>query len=50
MTSIRVHKAQLGQQACRVLFNRIKNPNAQKVQLIVEPELILRASVRNIRS
>lgn len=48
MTSIRVHKAQLGQQACRVLFNRLRNPNAQKVQLILEPELILRASVRNL--
>ncbi len=48
MTSVRVHKAQLGQQACRVLFNRLKNPNAQKVQLILPPELILRASVRNI--
>jgi len=50
LTSIRVHKAQLGQQACRVLFNRFKSPNAQKVQLILEPELILRESVRNIRS
>jgi DNA-binding LacI/PurR family transcriptional regulator len=48
MTSVRVHKALLGQQACRVLFNRLENPNAQKVQLILEPELILRASVRNL--
>ena len=48
LTSIRVHKAQLGQQACRVLFNRLKNPNAQRVQLILTPDLIVRGSVASI--
>lgn len=48
LTTIRVFKRKLGLEACKVLFNRIKKPNAKNVKLIIEPELEIRGSVRNI--
>jgi DNA-binding LacI/PurR family transcriptional regulator len=48
LDSIRVHKGELGRQACRTLINRIKHPNMQKVCLVLEPELMVRASVRSV--
>lgn len=48
LTTIRIHKAQMGVEACRVLVNRIKKPNAQRIRLIIKPELIIRKSTRNI--
>lgn len=48
LTTIRIFKRKLGLEACRVLFNRIKKPNAKSVRLIIEPELEIRASVKNI--
>jgi DNA-binding LacI/PurR family transcriptional regulator len=49
LTTVRVFKKQLGLEACRVLFNRIKKQNAKAVRLIIEPELQIRGSVRNIK-
>lgn len=48
LTTVRVFKRKLGTEACRVLFNRIKKPNAKNVRLIIEPELAIRESVRKI--
>lgn len=48
LTTIRVFKRKLGLEACKVLFNRIKKPNAKNVRLIIEPELEIRESVRSI--
>jgi LacI family transcriptional regulator len=45
LTTIKVHKEQMGLEACRVLLNRIKKPNAKAVKLIIEPALIVRQSV-----
>lgn len=48
LTTLRVHKDQIGIEACRVLLNRINKPTAKKVRLIIEPKLIERGSVRKI--
>lgn len=48
LDSIRVHKGELGRQACRALINRIQRPSVQKVRMILEPELVVRASVRPV--
>lgn len=48
LTTVRVFKRKLGLEACKVLFNRIKKPNAKNVRLIIEPELEIRESVRSI--
>ncbi len=49
LTVIKVHKEQMGLEACRVLLNRIKKPNAKVVKLIIEPQLTVRESVRKIQ-
>lgn len=49
LTTVRIFKKQLGLEACRVLFNRIKKQNAKAVRLVIEPELQIRGSVRNIK-
>lgn len=49
LTTIKVPKEQMGQEACRVLLNRLKRPNAKTVELIIEPILRKRKSVRQIR-
>lgn len=49
LTTIRVFKKKLGLEACNVLFNRIRKPNAKKVRLIIEPELEIRESVASIK-
>jgi DNA-binding LacI/PurR family transcriptional regulator len=46
LTTIRVHKEELGAEACRVLLHRLENPNAQRVKLRIEPKLVIRDSVR----
>ncbi len=48
LTTVSVRKAQIGIEACRVLLNRILKPSAKTVRLIIEPELVIRGSVRHI--
>lgn len=50
LTTVKVHKRTLGQKACLVLFNRIKNAKAKLVNLIIEPDIVIRESTRNISS
>lgn len=45
LTSVCVKKDTLGAEGTKVLINRIDNPKAKHVRLMVEPELILRGSV-----
>lgn len=49
LTTIRIKKEQMGLEGCRVLLNRIRKPTAKTVKLIIEPELVLRKSVRSMR-
>ncbi len=48
LTSISVDKERIGMEATRALLNRIQNPKAKKVKVIVEPKLIVRDSVTAI--
>ena len=48
LTTVRVHKEQIGIEACKILLNRINKPTAMKVKLIIEPDLIIRGSVKQI--
>lgn len=48
LTTVRVHKEQIGIEACKTLLNRINKPTAKKVKLVIEPELVIRESVRQI--
>ncbi len=48
LTTVCSKKSELGLQASRTLVNRINNPNAQRVKLIIQPELVIRETVRNI--
>jgi DNA-binding LacI/PurR family transcriptional regulator len=46
LSTVRVHKARLGTEACEVLFNRMQNSRARRVSRLVEPELVIRNSVK----
>ena len=46
LSTVRIHKAKLGAEACEILFNRIRNNRARRVSRLIEPELIIRNSVR----
>lgn len=48
LTTVRIHKEQIGVEACKILLNRINKPNAKTVKLIIEPDLIVRGSVKQI--
>lgn len=48
LTTVHVHKEQIGTEACKILLNRINKPNAKRVKLIIEPDLTIRKSVRQI--
>jgi DNA-binding LacI/PurR family transcriptional regulator len=48
LTTVRIHKEQIGIEACKTLLNRINKPSAKKVKLIIEPDLIIRGSVKQI--
>ena len=48
LTSVRVYKERIGVEACRVLINRINQPDSEKVRLIIEPSLIVRGSVERV--
>ncbi len=48
LTTVCSKKAELGLQASRTLVNRIDNPNAQRVKLVIQPELIIRETVRQL--
>jgi len=47
LSTVRVHKAKLGTEACEILFNRIRNNRARRISRVIEPELIIRNSVRS---
>lgn len=44
LTTIRVHKEQLGIKALQLLFNRFEHPEAARANVVVSPELIVRGS------
>jgi DNA-binding LacI/PurR family transcriptional regulator len=51
LSTVRVHKPRLGTDACEVLFNRMaygrmQKGRARRVSRIIEPELVIRNSVR----
>lgn len=48
LTTVRIHKSQIGVEACKVLVNRINKPNAKKVRLLIKPELFIRSSTRKL--
>lgn len=48
ITSISIHKNKLGEEAANILLNRIKNPKARHVGLIIPPRLVVRDSVASI--
>ncbi|MBQ1208101.1 MAG: LacI family DNA-binding transcriptional regulator [Lachnospiraceae bacterium] len=48
LTTINLHKQRLGEEAANILINRLKNPKARQVELIIPPELTIRDSVKCI--
>ena len=48
ITSVNIHKNRLGKEAANILLNRIKNPKARHVGLIIPPQLVIRDSVASI--
>lgn len=48
LTSVNTKKPELGRHGSRVLVNRIENPRAKPVRVVVPPELIIRESVRDL--
>ncbi len=48
LTTVYTNKKMLGAQGSQILINRISNPKAKHVKMIVEPKIILRDSVRNL--
>lgn len=48
LTTVNTHKRRLGEEAANILLNRLKNPKARHVELIIPPEVTIRESVRNI--
>lgn len=48
ITSVSIHKNRLGEEAANILLNRIKNPKARHVSLIIPPQLVIRDSVATI--
>jgi DNA-binding LacI/PurR family transcriptional regulator len=47
LSTVRIHKARLGDESCEILFNRLRNSRARRVSRIIEPELIIRNSVKS---
>ena len=48
LTTIRIFKEQLGMKALQVLFDRIENPKSAHVNMIINPELIVRGSTARL--
>ena len=48
LTSVNSKKPELGRQASRILANRIENPRAKPVRVIIPPELVIRESVLDL--
>lgn len=48
MTSVSVNKNEIGTEAGRMLINRIKNPKAKPIHMIIPPKLVCRDSVLKI--
>ena len=48
LTTVDLNKSRLGEEAASILLNRLKNPKARQVGLIIPPELTVRNSVRRI--
>lgn len=49
MTSVCVWKREVGTEAARILVNRIRNPKAKPVNMIIPPKLIQGESVTNLK-
>jgi DNA-binding LacI/PurR family transcriptional regulator len=49
LTTVRIHKSQMGALACNVLINRINNAHVNYVKIVKEPDLVIRQSVRALR-
>lgn len=48
LTTVNIHKQRLGEEAANILLNRLKNPKARHVGLIIPPELTIRDSVKKL--
>lgn len=48
LTTVQIGKEQMGVKACKLLLNRIKNPDDSIKKKILQPKLIIRDSVRKI--
>lgn len=48
MSSVSVNKAEIGAEAARMLINRINNPKAKPMHMVIPPELVCRGSVVDI--
>ena len=48
LTSVNTKKAELGRQGSQILINRIKNARAKPVRVVIQPEIVIRDSVRDI--
>jgi len=49
LTTVYINKQKLGMSGSQVLINRIANPKAKQVKLLIAPRLIVRESVRSLR-
>ncbi len=49
LTTVYINKRRLGMSGSQILINRIANPKAKNVKLIIEPKLIIRKSVRDLK-
>lgn len=47
LSSVNINKQRIGEEACRILLNRIDRPKSKRVQLILPTTLVLRDSVTN---
>lgn len=49
LTTIDINKERMGEEACKILLNRIARPKAKIVQLTLQPSLVIRDSVKSRR-
>jgi LacI family transcriptional regulator len=50
LTTVRIHAEQLGRQAARMLFQRIKDPGREPMQEVIDTELVIRQSTAAARA
>lgn len=49
LTSVYVSKKKIGEEAARMLINRIRNPKAKPINMIIPPKLSIRDSVAEVK-